>query len=64
MEEKGFDWTIRPSGSTWTWTIRARGEDAPVLCGDAPTRAVAAALVIRGLAAELTPRADRVGMAA
>ena len=50
MHHLGYHWTIRPSGEDWRWEIRERDEGGLVLEGLAPSRAVAAALVIRTLA--------------
>ncbi|HYC68220.1 hypothetical protein [Brevundimonas sp.] len=50
MQHSGYHWTIRPSGEDWVWEIRDHDDGGLVLEGLAPSRAVAAALVIRALA--------------
>ncbi|NJC41021.1 hypothetical protein GGQ87_001279 [Brevundimonas alba] len=50
MQHAGYQWTIRPSGEDWLWEIRDHGNGGLVREGLAPSRAVAAALVIRTLA--------------
>ena len=50
MQHAGYHWTIRPSGEDWLWEIRDHDSGGLVLEGLAPSRAVAAALVIRTLA--------------
>lgn len=50
MQHSGYHWTIRPSGEDWLWEIRDHDGGGLVLEGLAPSRAVAAALVIRTLA--------------
>ncbi|HYD26502.1 hypothetical protein [Brevundimonas sp.] len=50
MQHPGYNWTIRPSGEDWLWEIRDHAEGGLVQEGLAPSRAVAAALVIRALA--------------
>jgi hypothetical protein len=50
MQQAGYHWTIRPSGEDWRWEIRDQDGGGLVLEGLAPSRAVAAALVIRTLA--------------
>ena len=50
MRHSGYHWTIRPSGADWLWEIRDHDDGGLVLDGRAPSRAVAAALVIRPLA--------------
>jgi hypothetical protein len=50
MRHGGYHWSIRPSGADWLWEIRDHDDGDLVLEGRAPSRAVAAALVIRTLA--------------
>lgn len=54
MQHDGYHWTIRPSDEGWLWDIRERNDGRLVLEGEAPSRAVAAALVIRALARGVT----------
>lgn len=50
MHHAGYHWTIRPSGDAWLWEIRDHDGGGLLLEGLAPSRAIAAALVIRTLA--------------
>lgn len=50
MQHAGYHWTIRPSGEDWLWEIRDHDHGGVMLEGLAPSRAIAAALVIRTLA--------------
>ena len=54
MDQAGYKWSIQARGAEWVWTIRS-GEGAPVDCGAAPTRAQAAACVVRALVRGMTP---------
>lgn len=56
---EGFRFLIRPADSGWTWaTIDAAGE----VCarGAAPTKALAAAYVIRAIARSLNPEHEAI----
>ena len=64
MQHDGYHWTIRPSGEGWRWDIRERDDGRLVLEGEAPSRAVAAALVIRALARGVTDPVEARGVAA
>lgn len=55
MTHEGYEWSIREQDESWTWSLRPRGEDGIVLSGTAPTRAVAAAMVVRALARGMMP---------
>lgn len=55
MTHDGYDWSIRQQDETWIWSLRPRGETLTVLSGTAPTRAVAAAMVVRALARGMVP---------
>lgn len=51
MDTQNYGFRIRPNGELWTWM--AMDDNGQVLAsGSAPTKAVAAALVIRALARE------------
>lgn len=55
MTHEGYEWSIREQGEAWVWCLRPRGEAEVVLSGTAPTRAVAAAMVVRALARGMVP---------
>ena len=57
MTHAGYKWTIRPVADAWTWAIFDPEGGQAVLGGEAPSRPVAAALVIRAIARGVT--ADR-----
>jgi len=54
MGVEGYRWTIEASGSEWLWLIRSRDGGAPLLSGGAPSRAQAAACVVRALIVGVT----------
>lgn len=54
MKHPGYHWTIRPADATWLWEVRDPEGGGLVVTGEAPSRAVAAALVIRALARGVT----------
>lgn len=57
MTHAGYKWTIRPVANAWAWAIFDPEGGPPILDGEAPSRPVAAALVIRAIARGVT--ADR-----
>lgn len=59
MEQIGFAWTISQVGETWTWAVTAPGGGTVLVAGEAPSRAVAAAMVVRALARGMTEEAPR-----
>ncbi|TFW14240.1 hypothetical protein EGY25_03310 [Brevundimonas intermedia] len=54
MDHAGYSWSLRPEGEGWVWVIRASENGLPLVTGSAPSRAVAAALVVRGIARGMT----------
>lgn len=54
MTHPGYHWTIQPSGDGWAWEVREPHGGLLVSTGAAPSRAVAAALVVRALARGMT----------
>ncbi len=59
MNQAGFGWTISQVGETWTWASTGPGAGAALVCGQAPSRAVAAAMVVRALVRGMTEDAPR-----
>lgn len=59
MDHAGFGWTISQVEETWTWTVTDPGDGAALVMGLAPSRAVAAAMVVRALVRGLTEEAPR-----
>lgn len=59
MEETGFNWTISRVEETWTWVVTDPADGAALVAGQAPSRAVAAAMVVRALARGMTDEAPR-----
>ena len=51
---EGYSWSIRRSDAQWRWSISGPTDGRVILGGVAPTRAVAAALVIRAIAQGMT----------
>lgn len=54
MDHAGYTWSLRPEGEAWVWVIRAAEDGLPLVTGSAPTRVVAAALVVRAIARGMT----------
>src|SRR5690606_8685739 len=50
MHHPGYNWNIRPANEGWLWQVCEPDGGRVVATGDAPSRAVAAALVVRALA--------------
>ncbi|HYC73981.1 hypothetical protein [Brevundimonas sp.] len=63
MQHDGYHWSIRPSGEAWRWDVRERHGGRLVLEGEAPSRAIAAALVIRAVARGVTDPVEARGVA-
>lgn len=59
MNQAGFGWTISQVGETWNWALTAPGAGAALVSGQAPSRAVAAAMVVRALVRGMTEDAPR-----
>jgi hypothetical protein len=56
MPHAGYSWTIREQPDAWVWSLLPPGGGPPILQGTAPSRAVAAALVIRAISRGVTAR--------
>lgn len=54
MTKSGYDWFIVSAGDSWTWALTDRYSGRTLVSGGAPTRAVAAALVVRAIARGMT----------
>ncbi len=50
----GYHWTIRQTSDGWRWSLFSTSGGPAVLSGDAPSRPIAAALVIRAIARGVT----------
>jgi hypothetical protein len=48
-DHPGYQWAIEERQGEWTWAIRNRDEDQPLVNGLAASRAQAAACVVRAL---------------
>lgn len=59
MNQAGFGWTINQVGETWTWAVTAPGDTTALVAGQAPSRAAAAAMVVRALVRGMTEAAHR-----
>lgn len=59
MKQAGFGWTISQVGEIWIWAVTDTGDGAALVGGQAPSRAVAAAMVVRALVRGLTEEAPR-----
>jgi len=59
VEQNGFAWTIRQVAETWTWAVTGPGGGTVLVSGQAPSRAAAAAMVVRALARGITEAAPR-----
>ena len=59
MTETGFRWSIAAVKDAWTWRLLNRDRGQTLVAGDAPSRAVAAALVVRAIARSMTVSEDR-----
>ena len=54
MDHAGYSWSLRPEGEDWVWVIRGSEDGLPLVTGSAPSRAIAAALVVRAIAGGMT----------
>jgi len=50
VDHTGYRWTIRPADGRWAWSILGRDDGRVLVQGEAPSRAVAAAMVVRAIA--------------
>ena len=46
----GYRWRIEAQGDAWRWALVAHDTNEAVVMGDAPTRRVAAAMLVRAIA--------------
>ena len=54
MIPPGYIWSIRPQDDDWIWTIADREIPRVLVQGRAPSRAIAAAMVVRAIAKGMT----------
>lgn len=59
MEDTGFSWTISRVEETWNWAVTDRVDGTALVSGHAPSRAAAAAMVVRALVRGMTDEAPR-----
>ncbi len=59
MKHSGFGWTISQVGETWNWAVTGPAAGTALVAGQAPSRAVAAAMVVRALVRGMTEEAPR-----
>lgn len=64
MTQAGYSWTISKTEQAWTWAVLGRDDPTPLLKGHAPSRAVAAAMVVRALIRGVTAQDQYEGLAA
>lgn len=64
MHRTGFHWTIRQEDNRWVWRLFASGEDTVLVRGEASSRAVAAAFVVKAIAEGMTEAEQAEGLAA
>lgn len=48
-DHHGFRWRLAQQGDEWIWSLVGRDDDTPHVSGAAPTRAQAAACVVRAV---------------
>jgi hypothetical protein len=54
MNDTGFNWSIATADDGWIWMLKDRDSAQILVAGRAPTRAVAAAMVVRAIARGMT----------
>ena len=59
MTETGYNWSITAGQDSWTWQLKDRDSGQVLVVGDAPTRALAAALLVRTIARGMTVETAR-----
>lgn len=59
MTETGYTWSIAAAQDGWTWRLKDRDSGQVLVVGEAPTRALAAALLVRTIARGLTVETAR-----
>jgi len=59
MTETGYNWSIAAAEAGWIWSLKDRDSGEVLVNGDAPTRALAAALVVRAIARGMTAETSR-----
>lgn len=64
MTQAGYSWTINETERAWTWAVLGVDDPTPLLTGHAPSRAVAAAMVVRALIRGVAAEAHYQGLAA
>lgn len=58
MQHAGYHWSLQPEGEQWRWVARGREDQAVFMEGLAPTRAVAAAFLVRALSRGVLNQAE------
>lgn len=58
MNHDGYTWTLRPASDGWSWTILDVRTGTVVLRGEAPSRPVGAAMVIRAIVRGVTAESE------
>jgi hypothetical protein len=58
MDHEGYTWTLRLAGDHWSWAILDARTGTVVLGGEAPSRPVAAAMVIRAIVRGVTAESE------
>lgn len=61
MDHAGYSWTVQAMEDEWRWAIHPPLGGAPIVSGAAPSRAVAAAMVIRAIARGMTAQQADLG---
>lgn len=59
MTETGFHWSIAAGDGAWIWKLTDRETGQVLVEGSAPSRPVAAAMVVREIARGMTSGHDR-----
>jgi hypothetical protein len=59
MTETGYHWSIAALDEGWLWRLADRETGQILIEGSAPSRPVAAAMVVREIARGMTPAQDR-----
>lgn len=58
LNHAGYRWTIRAVDDAWVWAIYEPDGPVAIVSGEAPSRPVAAAMVIRAIARGVTAEAS------
>lgn len=58
MHHAGYHWSLRPEGDKWRWVARGREDEQVFMQGLAPSRAIAAAFLVRALSRGVQSQGD------